>query len=670
MITIPNSESKQWKQDNSSDIFGNVFVSKNLDFDTQGYMSLSNSPRACISQTISSNFRRVMSIVPNSAYSLLAITNKTIYSVNGAPLSTVPGINADTGVPGGSFQSSGTWFNGVLVATQSTGVAYFTPATSDWTNTNIVLTSDSSVQHPVVNFLSLNRLAIANINTVGLYAAPLTASPTLVNTLTLPTGFYITSMVYFNQNLYIGTMNRFYGKAAVFVWNGSGTAYQSVFEVESFTIFDVCVFQDSIIAFIGNGSLMQFNGGGFSFLAAFPCFYKNQQLNDFSNVGNYNNILKATKNVIYIGFSNGENIEKTLTEQPSGIWCYDPKVGLYHRYAFSISNLIIKPISQQVNLINSQFLVSTPAVITGTEVYYKRNGGGITPLVEETKYFVIKIDATHVQLAKTKADALAGVYIPITSTGFFSEELIFFPNIDFGQIQNNQEADAIYPFTNQLNNPQYGTDVLWSGEMVQRNSQTPASFCGSTSTGLEARGYYVSPKIYSENVTDVFNLMTMKYKKLATELDKIIIKYRVIDDELNEIDLSNSKWQITWTSVNTFTTTDSNWTRANIGDEVSVLNGAAGGLLAHITNISFSAGTYTVTIDENFDNYLSGDLSTAIFRNWIKFKTITMNDSDGYFNNEIGVKGKFLQLKIEMRGVGISIENLSVDNTVFLPKKK
>jgi hypothetical protein len=187
---------------------------------------------------------------------------------------------------------------------------------------------------------------------------------------------------------------------------------------------------------------------------------------------------------------------------------------------------------------------------------------------------------------------------------------------------------------------------------------------------VSARGYYISPKIVSTEITDDFDLVTLKFSPFYDDTCKIIVKYRTVDDMVQYINLSD--WEMTWTSNTTFTSTETGWADAVVGNEVNVLKGAAGGLLAHITAISENAGTYTVTIDESYADYVSGDIGYAVFRNWIKWKTIEYGDSNaeqGYLAEHIGASGKFLQLKIELRGVSTRIEELLVDNVFRLPAK-
>jgi hypothetical protein len=213
---------------------------------------------------------------------------------------------------------------------------------------------------------------------------------------------------------------------------------------------------------------------------------------------------------------------------------------------------------------------------------------------------------------------------------------------------------------------------MWGAEVDLRTMTGDDAFMGTTSNAVESRGYFITPRAFSNDITDTFNLLTLKYSRLNNELDKIIIKYRTEEDFLdkdNIINLGNSdNWKITWTSTNTFTTTWTNWSTAVVGNEVEVLRGAGGGLLAHITDISVNAGTYTVTIDETFEQYITGDVSTAIFRNWVKFAVIN-STGNGYLSQQIGATGKFIQIKVELRGLGVRIEELKVDNKYLLPAK-
>jgi hypothetical protein len=676
MINIPDQNSRVWQQSNASDLLGNIFVTKNITFDKQGYLTLSYSPRAVIDQATAS-FGNVVSMIYNSDYSYFTATEISPWQVETDALGDQPTLIATAGVPTTDIQTGIDYVNALLVVSQDTDVDYYDTAANTWTDTDIVLTNTSPGQHPVVLVLSLNALAIADLNTVKLYSsAAFDATPDLITTLTIPSSFYITQMIYHNQNLYVATKNLVGTKAAMFVWNGNGTAAQQAYQVDSNIIFSICAHKDEIFALLGNGALMKFNGGGFDFAAGFPIYYTDMALVDYANIGMYKDIMKSNGYVLYINFSNTQNLVNSLTCQPDGVWCYDDRVGLYHRYSNTNSKVSVQDIATaSVNTTTNQITVASPAVVTGTEVYYRANGGTVLAgLADEQKYYVIKIDATHVQLASTYANAVLGTPIDLTGTGSAQQSLVFFPNIDYGAFYSVRPT-AVLPIDIPLDDRQYGTDALWGSEVYRRDAiSSDYGTLMTVSTGVQSRGYIITPKVYSSNVTDVYNLLTMKFSPFTSEFDKIIIKYRTTDDARDIIDKSGSDWTITWTSPTTFTVSSpfNEWANAEVGDEIEVLQNAAGGLLAHITAISEAGGTYTVTIDEAYLEYTSGDVSKAIFRNWKHWKTISYGDSNAalhYISEHIGAKGQFLQLKIELRGIQTQIIELSVDDVSYLPVK-
>lgn len=619
-------------------------------------------------ESVDTDFDNPAVILFNEDYTYFIGTWDAAFEANSQILFVRPTQIATAGVPGGDPQSDAVFFGGLMPFTQDTDVDYYSPAANTWTDTNITLTANG--QHQAVNFVSLSALAIADVNTVKLYQTPLTATPTLITTLTIGTDFEITSMCYFNQNLYIGTQNVYGGHAYMYVWNGLGTAANAVYEVDSNMIFSVCAYKTYVMLLTGNGSLLKFNGGGLELAAGFPIFYTDQALIDETNIGMYKNIMKSNGNLLYILFSNQDNDSNRLLDMPDGLWCYDENVGLYHRYSLSIALVQQETISTaNVNTTTNQITV-TNSYFTGTEVYYNNGGGtSIAGLTSNTKYYVIRVDSTHIQLASTPALATAGTAIDLTGTGNNLQKFVFYPDVDYGAFYNDRTF-SLNVIERPVDNRQYGTDVMWGAEVIRRDNTANYAVLGVPAYDVSARGYFITPKVFSTDVIDTLNLVTLKFSKFVSPTDKIIIKYRTYDDMKEFINLSD--WAITWTSGTTFTATGTGWATAAVGNEVEVLNGAAGGLLAHITAISEAGGTYTVTIDETYSNYVSGDISKAIFRNWIKWKTITYGDSNAekyFISEQLGANGKFIQLKVELRGVRTTIEELLIDNKYRLPKQ-
>lgn len=669
MINLPSQDNKQWNQPNNSDLFGNIFVSKNITFDDAGYLNLSYSPRAVMNEGVNANFDNVSVILVSSDHGYFTQTWDDPFAVSTSPLETRPTQITTTNFPAGGSEADAAWFGGLMVVSEPADVTYYDQSANTFTDTNISLTNDG--QHQVVDFVSRSAVAIADVNTVKLYATPITATPTLITTLTIGANYEITSMCYFNQNLYIGTKNVYGGHAYMYVWNGTGTAAGEVYEADSNTIFSVFPFDNSIMALSASGALLRFNGGGFedpkTSNSAFPIYYTDQSLSDENNISIYKNALTTNGGKLYILFSNDENNTNRLTSMPDGLWCYDSNVGLYHRYSLSNSLVQQETIVQASVNTTTNIITVTGNYPTGTEVVFSETFG-LDPLVDGEKYFVINVSATTIKLATSLSNAIAGTAIDLITAGT-SNKFVFFPNVDYGQYYVDR-VTATTAIERPVSKTIYGTDALWAGEVTRRDNVSDYPTLCTASNGVHSRGYFITPKIFSSDVTNQYNLVTIKFAPMLSDGDKIIISYRTVDDRKDFINPSN--WNMTWTSTTTFTSTETGWADAVVGNQVEVLTGAGAGLLAFITDISESSGTYTITLDDSYDNYVSGDIGIANFRNFIKWKTIKYGDTydgQGFLSENIGAEGKFLQLKVELRGINVQIEELLVDDVFRLPSR-
>ena len=682
MIRLPTQDAKRWIQTNASDLTGNVFVTKNITFDNEGYLTLSNACPAMYSQATDEDFDEVAAFCRTDDYGYFAGTHDFPYQINAdRPYGVLPTKIVTAGAASCGLKGDARFFGDSMIVSQATDVDYYTPSTNAWTDTNITLTNTDQSQHPLAHFVSLNALAVADVNAVSLYAYPITATPTpfssggVASVMALPSNFYVTSMTYFNDNVYNGTMNRQGGKAALYVWDGTGTAAQSVYEVDSVIIWDVETYQDSVACITGSGELLRFNGSGFTRMAALPIFFYDRKIADETNIAIFRNTLKSNGDLLYINWSSDAYSLK-LNDQPDGIWCYDEKVGMYHRYALSGAVAVYDTIDTADVDITTNVITVTAAPITGTECLYNSVSTILGGLALGVKYYVIKLTGTTIKLATTLANANAGTAIDLTSTGSATQVLTFFPKTDYGQ-KFIQRTSAILPFARIMLYPSYGTDLLWSGTLASR-TVTTTGIMGSTTSIISNRGYFITPKIFSTNVTDTFNKVVLKFSPFTDEQDQIVIKYRTYDDLNLTQEISTTQWYASWTSTTTFTTTEAGMadylTRFNAGerDEVEFVKGGGSGYMAQISGLTESGGTYTVTLDESYPYYESGDKANFCIRNWKKWKTISYGDSDAeqyFINEQLGAVGKFIQFKIELRGVGTRIEELLVDNTFKLPAK-
>ena len=152
---------------------------------------------------------------------------------------------------------------------------------------------------------------------------------------------------------------------------------------------------------------------------------------------------------------------------------------------------------------------------------------------------------------------------------------------------------------------------------------------------LQKAGNFVTIKIESNNITESWQEMFIKFKKLLSSSDKIVVKYRTND-------VASTEATITWSDTNTFTST-ADLSAYAVGDEVEITRGVGAGKCAHITAISSNAGTYTVDLDETFTS--ASGTASARFQKWTKLKSITSQNIQ-FDRAGISQKSPWIQFKV------------------------
>lgn len=174
---------------------------------------------------------------------------------------------------------------------------------------------------------------------------------------------------------------------------------------------------------------------------------------------------------------------------------------------------------------------------------------------------------------------------------------------------------------------------------------------GTSDKEGQKRGYFVTTWFNSTEVQDKFARLWDIHKRFLTSTDKIIYKYRIIEEDPIEA-------TITWTSTTSFTTTTNVLAYAptatgfngTTGGEVEVLQGTGSGSCTHISNISEAGGTYTVTLD----TAVTGVTGTAKarFQKWIKMYPDVTGQIKSWEQLSIGASNTQIQIKGVMEFTG------------------
>lgn len=686
MFILPNRQSKKWSQPNNSDRFGTLFATRNMDFDTEGYARLAKRPRSLYDSTLDADFGEVIGMAyDNSVERYYVLTEGKIFYID-STLKTVT-EDANANVPTNiSSRSDIVSFNDYIYVSAGITDDLRRWSGSAWSTSVYSLTSDTA---PMAVFENKVQLAIAQGNDVLL----LNTSHVLQQTLVLPSVYRVTSMAWANNRLYIGTRHSADGEALLFEWDGNTSSANNGYPCGSNRINSVKPYKNSVAIFTGEGQLMIFNGGGFNELANMPVYYTNYK---YSHAGNNlsgsvsHRGMVVQGDLIYLNLvatlrtsSDNELQPQFLNYMPGGLWCYDPDVGLYHKAGVS-ADLRLQTSAIATGSVNTTTDIITVAGVTvpdtGTPVLYDDGLNGVGTAIggikHRRRYFTIKDSGTTLKLATSYANALANTAIDLTGTGNNAQFLVFTPNRDFGGSRPGQTG-GLFILGSEGAITSDGSQLIYGGSIPKTSAATSVFTLNTLATDQENRGYLITPKLDATSITDQMMNVTVKFRGIKNPDDKIIVKWRAVerDDRMKYTDQARTQTG-TWTAANIFTTT-ADLSLARVGDEVEIHTGTGMGYTAHITTLSESVGTYTVTIDESIQNYSVSDTMLFTIDNWVKEGIITTDDVETFMNANgdtitgigrartftINRQTTWLQLKLELRGEDVAVEEILINNT-------
>ena len=667
---------RKWKTVQNTDIGLDLYATKNITFDNDSIAQVSDRVITLINEDNDADFGVPLAFYNSDGDGITyAITDDEAFKIDisdGSPSATqdVPDFG-DTPDPS-TTDSSAVYFNNEWVLTQATNICTLSAgATSPWTARTLSPALTTGKKHHVEVNRQNNTLMIGNGNLVQQYNTSWVTGT--LPQLTIPSDLEVTGIAY-NRNLSgICTWNDDGREAYFFIWDAGATSANYAYPMGSSRAYFVAPYKDTFVVLTASGQLLMWAPSGLEQLGALPSFYSTALIGDINNTADVAHMTSYYVDGDVFLFNISADLgqmgsEVTSYLQPSGMWCYDPAIGLYHRHAVSGAKVIWKDIPTANVAIDTNVITVSGITVpqTGTPVFYASNGGtpSIAGLTDTTLYYTIKVTDTTLKLASTRANAIAGTAIDLTGTGNLAQTLQFLPESDFGQLSVLRMAGAIAP-TGDFKQYQLSSsyvfgalDVPTTGVSTQKDSLCVTSRFG------ENRGYFVTQKMFSPNVTDHWTKLYVKARGLKTEHDKVVVKYRSTEDVNMPVypRVGTSNVSCTWVDATSFTTTR-DLSNVKVGYEVEFIAGAGSGYLAHITDISLLAGTYTVTIDESIRNISANDTCFAIFDNWLKLgQEITYTSNKDYTEFSIGKASKWIQLKIELRGRGVGIEEYEIIN--------
>lgn len=689
MIRLPIRPDGKWTVSNKSDKLPDLNATRNLSFDKSGYIRLSKPTVAFENETDNADFGVPVGFaeVYGGAYIVCTTEKQFQLDLRGSGFTGgLVNVTVDTATntPDNTDANDDpdmVFYNDSIAYVNPADRKIYTHPLGSFSNSWTVHDTSAIVQETtgnltLCNFQNQVRIAVGNGEKVDQLNTSYASSG---NELVISDDYTITGVAYNNNLLGITTHHKKNSMRCMFyVWDGETAGANYVVEVPSYTCYSPTAYRGTFVFLDGNGVLQYWTPTGLIAMTQLPVADGGASFSIGGGNNNMNHSVITDGDLIHINiksrFSAPNSDNAYYSEQQSGgVWTYDPEVGLYHRHATTGTKVVVDTIATTAVDTSTDQITVTSAEETGTPVRYSDgNGTAITGLVNRTLYYVIKVDATNIQLASTYANAIAGTEIDLTGTGNNNQTLQQYPKRDFGQPYTGTQQGAIHIERGKTETDNTYFYDLFYGGAVALNNTTEVDVGGFNLQDSENRGYFITSKIMSQGLADTWQRLYIKHGGLTKDLDKIIVKYRTDNDKpITSIKVLATDGLITWTDNNTFTTTDTQWADVLAGDEVDIIQGTGAGYLAHVSSISEAGGTYTVNIDEEIKNLTASETGRAVVSRWKKLNTFTKDSLPndlGYFEVSLDFgASKQIQFKVELRGEDIEVEELLLANKLFKP---
>ena len=346
---IPTKDTKLFIQPNRGEQFGNLYASFNLDFDST--LGKVRTSRRAIIRTDSTDdadlglpaaFIRTSADATDRWWALcgtVLFKNTAGASPSASAFTQDAIISTPTDLT--AISSDMVEFNGALIVSDSTDLNRLsTTWDAAWWITTLAQTAlTGSIAHPLHVSVKSNILCIGDGNLLHTIDKNNNVRASRV---ILPSEFEIIWIRSNYDGTYIGARNKFQREAKAFFWDESAENYNRGYGLKDEMTF-ACVIKDGIPYVInGAGQLLKFTGVGFEEAAVFPVFQQPNTIwsDDYTVRRSVNrNGMAVIEGKIHINISSyltailASNI---LDNFPSGIWTYDEKQGLRHKYGLSL----------------------------------------------------------------------------------------------------------------------------------------------------------------------------------------------------------------------------------------------------------------------------------------------------------------------------------------------
>lgn len=648
-MKIPSNN--QWSQTNDA-TFGVLNNTQNISFDQPGKLQLSRKPVALYTSDDDANLGYILSIVYyNGNY--VAITDDGLFNFD-LSAGTASQI---TSSPNTTNSSDGQVLYGRLYVTIDNNLSYWNG--SAWTNSIETLTS--GVPHPMTVFDSFTtyKLAIGDGNTVTLIDSSGNNSGT---DLTLPSQYQVTTLAYRNGYLYVGTKHLNGGEAKVFVWDGATGNANYEIPVGASWIFSITEYQSTVVLITDQGQLLAISGNSTIELANLPVYHDAYAVWQDGSTG-----LTLNGRVMHRGLQTvGDNIYINLDgsldagyipNMKSGLWVYDPQVGLYHKSGNSSDRYVE---DTTFTFSNNEITTSANHNLKDGDAIEFAAIGSMTGVKASTPYYVSVTGSNTIKLALTRKALKNNNFVTLGGS-VSGDQLIYVPNTDYYASFNGAQGAVTLSAKGSGQLEIWSSPVVWGSQMTDIDGNT--LYAINTFTDSFNVGSFTLQKIYGSNILQTWQKVTGFVKGLLNSNEEIVLKYKKEDGHSKPSTVYQGVWGSDTTIHSVSSTYDEDeWDDIEVGDEITIVDGYGRGYTAHITTKD-TGSTFVLTLDESI-----GTANKTVYFYVDNFKKVNTQTSDREYNELVtfglpAIKSPSIELKVELRGFEPEISWLDIENT-------
>lgn len=352
MFSIPDDKGRI-RQPNDGDSQGNVYMTYGIDLESsKGKIKVSSQVKKLVNDADNSNFAGYAGSIgvysPNGITGkIFAVSDKAFSASNSDIFGTWTEETAGSEPNAGNTIMDSVFFNGLFLVSEGTDIKSWNGSTwAQWWQTTLGQTAlDSGERHLMWVGSDGNLYIVDGGNKVYRVTPP---NPTITVTKTgdgsldfSATQYQISCAETTSSRSFIGTVDLSGEEAVIIEWDMSPSAATAnkLHPIGAKSVLCIAIWNDTPIAILSNGKVKYFNGVSFvdfDISMQFPVTDGFELRDEFIHPNGWA-IIEDLPHFLVTGRTDTADTltgtKEATYQMPAGVWCLDPTIGLYHRFA-------------------------------------------------------------------------------------------------------------------------------------------------------------------------------------------------------------------------------------------------------------------------------------------------------------------------------------------------